>query len=104
MTITDLLALTLGTWGLAWLLVYGTGPAAMLARLRQRLGVRYTADTGQRYGETWIGELFNCPVCLSVWVAPVMIALLYVGLWYLVWWMAVVGVVEIIANMAVVGR
>lgn len=98
MTITDFLALVLGTWGLAWLLVYGTGPAAMLARLRARLGVRYYMDNGQRYGETWVGDLFNCPVCLSVWLAPVLLAMIIFGLWFVVWWLAAVGFVAAMAE------
>lgn len=96
LTATSLLLLVLGTWGAAWLLVYGTGPGAMLARLRQWLGVRYDTETGLRYGETWLGELFNCPICLSVWLSPILLVLLLTW-WYPVAMLAAVGGVEIIS-------
>lgn len=99
MTVTDFLALLFGTWGTAWLLVYGTGPAAMLARLRQRLGVRYDVEgDGHRYGETWMGELFNCPICLSVWLAPVLLAMIMLGLWPIAWCLAAVGLTAALAG------
>lgn len=98
MTISELLLLVLGTWGAVWLLVYGTGPGAILARFRQWVGVRYDLKTGARYGETWVGGLFNCPVCLSVWVAPfILVCLLY--FWYPVAVLAAVGAVELMTML-----
>jgi hypothetical protein len=99
MTIIELLLLVLGTWGTVWLLVHGSGPGAILARFREKVGVRYDMSTGIRYGETWIGELFNCPVCLSVWVSPLLLIILLLGWWQLVAVLAAVGGVEIITML-----
>lgn len=98
MTITDFLLLVLGTWGAVWLLVFGVGPAAILARFRQWVGVRYDTETGTRYGANWVGDLFNCPICLSVWVAPVVLIILLVW-WYAVAVLAAIGVISIIAQL-----
>lgn len=97
MTISDLLMLGVGTWGAAWLLVYGTGPGAMLSKLRKLMGVRYT-EQGERYGIRWIGELFNCPVCLSVWIAPALLVMIILGVWQPVAVLAAVGIVEIMTT------
>jgi hypothetical protein len=96
MIISDFLLLAFGTWGAVWLLVYGTGPGAILARMRKLVGVRYDRQ-GNRYGETWLGELFNCPICLSVWAAPVILIILLVW-WYAVAVLAAVGVVILLSN------
>lgn len=96
-TLPNILLAVLGTWGAVWLLIYGDGPAAILARFRHWMGVRYTDTTGERYGDTWIGDLFNCPVCLSVWIAPVVLGLL-VWFWPIVAVLAVVGSIRIIVE------
>lgn len=98
MKLSDILLLVLGTWGAVWLLVYGAGPAAILARFRQWVGVRYDESDGHRYGENWVADLFNCPVCLSVWVAPVVLIIL-LWWWYAVAVLAAVGFVEIVAGL-----
>lgn len=98
MIITDLLLLGVGTFGMVWLLVYGTGPGAILSRFRQWVGVRYT-DKGERYGENWAGELFNCPICLSVWIGTIMTILIMFGLQWLVAPMFAVGIVTLITEV-----
>lgn len=96
MKISDILLFLLSVWGAAWLLVYGAGPAAMLARFRNWVGVRYD-EQGNRYGENWVAELFNCPVCLSLWIAPLMLIALLV-FWYIVAVFAAVGLTRIVVE------
>ena len=60
--------IALALYALSYLLVYEDGPYAILLRFRRWVGVEYTED-GTRYGKTQVGDMFNCPVCLSIWLS-----------------------------------
>jgi len=89
-----LVVLCLAVWTLAWLLVDGIGPGAMLSRFRQWAGVRYD-DKGNRYGDNWIGELLNCEVCTSVWLSIPLSLVAYFAVW-LLYPLAAIGFVILI--------
>lgn len=86
----------LALYALSYLLVFEDGPYAILLRFRRWVGVDYT-DDGDRYGKTQVGEVFNCPVCLSVWlsVPVVLVGLIDVRLLYP---LAAVGVVVVFSS------
>jgi len=63
-----LISISLGTWGMTWLLVKSSGPGDIFGKLRDFMGVKWTPE-GQRYAKRWTGELFMCEVCLSVWIS-----------------------------------
>lgn len=72
MTIVDFLLLALATWRLSWMLAYETGPGAVFERLRFMLGAsppvcQQQITTGD------ITNVFCCIMCLSVWVALLMV-------------------------------
>jgi hypothetical protein len=74
MRATEFAIVALATWRLSHLLVYEDGPNDLVAKLRGSLGVveRERANGPPLHtAETTIGKLFTCPLCLSVWVAPV---------------------------------
>lgn len=59
-----LVALTLATWRLASLLVAEDGPFHVLLKLRER---------------TTVGGLLDCIWCVSVWIAPLALAVWLAG-------------------------
>lgn len=66
----DFVLLGLGTWRLTSLLVEEDGPWDIFARLRHRVGVRYS-ENSQPFGKNVIAEAFTCMWCASVWTAAV---------------------------------
>jgi hypothetical protein len=62
------LVLALATWRISSLLVNEDGPWFAFARLRARVGVRYSDETFQRYATNQIAGAFICVWCMSVWV------------------------------------
>lgn len=64
----DYSILALATWRITALLHFEDGPYLILARLRRRVGVYYD-ENNQRQGDDELAKAFNCPSCLSVWVA-----------------------------------
>ena len=66
----------LATWRLAHLLALEDGPFAAVVRLRVRVG------------DGWLGQLMDCPYCLSLWIAAplaLMLADSPLG-WVIAWW------------------
>lgn len=72
---TDFLILALATWRITALLHFEDGPYLLLARLRRRAGVYYD-ENNERQADNELAKAFNCPSCLSMWVAA------FVGLAY----------------------
>jgi len=75
-------AYSLALWATSYILVFEDGPWGLLKKLRSFVGVYYTVATATkasvRQAETMVGKLFNCPICLSVWLCvPMYIVLLY---------------------------
>jgi hypothetical protein len=66
--IEALLAICLATFGWSYRLVNSYGPGNIISRFRNFIGIRYD-DNGNRYSLTTIGDLFNCELCLSVWLS-----------------------------------
>jgi len=76
----QLIVLMLATWALSWLLVDGHGPKNILDMFRHWIGARFD-ENGNRYGKTWLGDLFNCEVCLSVWLSIPLAMAIYQQQW-----------------------
>jgi hypothetical protein len=66
---TRLLIGILATWRISSLLVsdHETGPFDLFGRLRDAVGVNYTADS-RRVGSNELARVFTCIWCMSVWV------------------------------------
>ena len=92
-----MLSIALATYGLSWLLVNASGPGDIIGKLRDLMGVRYT-EQGERYAVRWTGDLFNCIICLSVWVGVLMAILAYISPW-LTYPMAAVGAAVLITEV-----
>ena len=90
----DLVAYVLATLALAWLLVYGIGPASILSRFRHFAGVEVAGD-GTHSARNWVGELLNCEVCTSCWVSIPLVVVAYFAIW-LLYPLAAVGVVILV--------
>lgn len=94
----SLIALCLATYGLSVLFVEGVGPKAILSRLRYWIGVRFD-EHDNRYGLNWVADLFNCPVCMSVWVSvPIALIAFLLG-WQWIAPLAAVGFVSVVGDM-----
>lgn len=78
----NLLIGVLATFGLAALVTNYDGPLSVFISLRSKYRV------------------FECTVCLSVWIAPVILALLALGATWLVWSCAVVGAVILLERLS----
>lgn len=61
------LSVIFATYGVAHILVWEDGPYDILSKLRYFAGVRYSGE--DRYSKNGIGGVFNCQICMSVWVA-----------------------------------
>lgn len=82
----SLIIIVLAAWRLSHLLVYESGPFAMLDRLRFYAGAYPAACEEQRSSR--VTNALCCLNCLSIWVSPViLLAWLYVPV--LVWVLAV---------------
>ncbi len=79
----------LATWRIARLLAHEDGPFDVIVRLRARAG-----------GGT-LGQLMDCPYCLSLWIAAPLALLLAEGLvtWCLAW-LAISGGACLIERLA----
>lgn len=62
----EFVVLALATWRLTSLLVWEDGPFEVFAKLRHRLGVRYS-ESNTAYGMNWFAKGVICPACASVW-------------------------------------
>lgn len=73
-----LLVLSLGTFRLAHLLSHEPGPGHVLDRLHRATGAIYDAREERWRGSGFFAEVLSCPLCLSLWIAPVLF-----GIWLL---------------------
>lgn len=63
----DILIVALAVARLSAMLVTEEGPYEMLARLRNRIGIRFD-EFSFPYPTTELSKLFSCVYCMSVWV------------------------------------
>lgn len=77
----EIIIATVATFGVAGLIAEYDGPADVLLKLREKV------------------TLTRCIVCMSVWIAPVMLALLAYDQYWIVYSAAVVGVIILIERM-----
>lgn len=85
-TAFDLAVLALATYYVAYVMAYLDGPLGLADRLRAAVWARWPE------GEHWLGTGIGCPVCLSFWAAPVLLAAQSApGGRLLVAWIAVAG-------------
>lgn len=94
---SDLVVYAFATLALAWLLVYGIGPASILVRFRRFAGVEVDSK-GRRSARNWIGELLNCEVCTSCWISVPLAIIAYFAIW-LLYPLAAVGVVILVMRI-----
>ena len=76
----DFLLLVLATWRLAHMLAVEDGPWDCFARWRRRVGAVRNVGGYWTADRSW-PKLWICPLCLSVWIAPVIAVLYYSGEW-----------------------
>lgn len=76
--IYSLIIIALATYRLAYMLVYEKGPRQMFVRFRERIGI-INYDDELVIPDTFLGGLFTCTHCLSLWLS----ALLFL-LWLLI--------------------
>ena len=69
---------TLAVYRLTFMLNSEAGPADIFGRLRTRLGVRFDEHSNP-YGMNWVAEGVLCFMCLSVWVAFGVAAIVVIG-------------------------
>lgn len=93
----DIVVYCLAVYGLSWSLVNADGPWDILNRFRWWSGVRYTSDTGERYGLTVAGKALNCPICTSYWVSVPMLGVLLLNV-LLLYPLAAIGLVTLITE------
>src|SRR5579875_3462357 len=68
-----LCVLGLATFRLAHLFALERGPGRIFERLRERLGATWDVRRGQWVPTGGLAELVSCPLCLSVWLATVLV-------------------------------
>lgn len=55
------------TWRITVLLTYDLGPADVLVKFRDKIGI-YWDEHNERQGRNWIARMLNCHYCASLWV------------------------------------
>jgi hypothetical protein len=73
MSVVEFTALALATWRVSVALVEEDGPFEVLAKLRERAGVRYDEESWP-YGENALAKMLTCLWCLSPWVGTLWLA------------------------------
>ena len=68
---TELIWLGLSLYRISRLIARENGPFDVLAKFRQYLGKQATIQDKFASIRQTIAELFNCPYCLAVWIAPI---------------------------------
>lgn len=97
MDVSALALLTLACYRVAYLIAVEDGPLDLARGLRawaDRAFPPAEAEPGY-YRDHWVVRGFNCPLCVSFWAAPAVLALGY-ALPALVWWLAVAGAVLVL--------
>jgi 1,4-dihydroxy-2-naphthoate octaprenyltransferase len=62
----------LAIWRLSNMLVDELGPFHVFAKLRHKVGVKYSTHNNP-YGETFLSEIFSCVYCVSVWISIIFV-------------------------------
>ncbi len=76
----EFLLASLATWRLAHLIAYEDGPWDVICQIRRKAG------------NGMLGELMDCPSCLSIWVgAPITAITFGTSLHSVVYWFAISG-------------
>lgn len=82
----DILIGALAVWRVTSLLHRERGPFDIFLRLRERIGVKHSDGMlGDVFPDTYLGQMFGCPWCLSMNVAIVWTALYAIGAPVIVW-------------------
>lgn len=87
MAIGDIIIVTLAVYRLAADLALGDGPANVFGRLRGAVTERYGADH-------WLTRGVHCPICLSLWIALILVAVAPLLPSAVFAWLAVAGAVR----------
>ena len=98
----DFIILGLATWRLSSLFVQEEGPLFIFVKFRHFVGIRWN-EVGEEYAENFVGKLFLCVWCLSVWMAfALSILYLLFGSWivYLCWPFALSGLACAVQGIA----
>lgn len=97
MNLLNLLILALAAWRLAYMLVEEDGPGYIFLRFRRWLGIIETekqTPSGmrpERLARNWVGTLFICVNCMSIWTAALCYGLLLTPLAPVVYVLATSG-------------
>lgn len=91
MTTLDAILLALATYRVATDLAWEDGPVELYSRLRSAVYTRF----GDRH---WASEGVSCPICLSFWIAPLLLFVAWPWLPWLVSWLAVAGAAALLAR------
>jgi len=73
-----ILLMILATWRVVHFLVYESGPWDLAQRFREKIGISHYEDgalTGAR--DSFLAQLFSCPLCLSFWIGAAIVVLQY---------------------------
>lgn len=62
------------SWRLSNLLVEEEGPGNIFVKIRKVMGVYYD-EYSQKQTTGWLGDLFSCVWCMSVWVSFILVSL-----------------------------
>ena len=74
LSVSRFVVYALATFRITYMLWIEDGPFDMFDWLRYKVGVVVTRDGVRGDNNTTLGRLFNCPLCLSVWVGALMTA------------------------------
>jgi hypothetical protein len=88
----ELVLAILAVWRLAHLVSKEDGPFDIFGKLKERAGATFDVVSQEWQGNTELGYLLTCPLCLSIWFAvPAAIWITSVGMYTFVTWLAVSG-------------
>jgi len=80
----NFLIIGLATWRISSLLVQEDGPFILFVRIRNIAGVKWN-ELSEPYAEDFLGQLFLCVWCMSIWIGFIFSLLyLFFGQWF-VW-------------------
>ena len=105
MTFTPLgwfLALTLTSFRLAWMFTREEGPFGAFDRWR----IYLAGKASKQYSLSWtLAELFNCPLCLGVWISGLMTLLYFllpvIIVKFIIIWLAVAGLQSVLTLLII---
>jgi hypothetical protein len=72
--LTDLVILVFASWRLSNLLVEEEGPGNIFVKVRKYMGVYYD-EYSQKQTTGWLGDLFSCVWCMSIWGSFILVSL-----------------------------